>query len=98
MIFGGEHTAEARNNTFETELSAALDGHPMRMHVGLGPDTDNALITIALAHPDITDDMIATVRRAFAAESVDTDTVDTNTATEAPDSLEEPATTPGASL
>ncbi|MEU0507009.1 hypothetical protein [Nocardia sp. NPDC005998] len=69
MSFGGGHTAEARHSTFETELSAAVGGRPMRMHVGLGPDTDSALITIALAHPDITDDMIATARQAFVTES-----------------------------
>ncbi|MFI6361116.1 hypothetical protein ACIBG0_00055 [Nocardia sp. NPDC050630] len=73
MRFGGGHTAEARHSTFETELSAATGGRPLRMHVGLGPDTDSALITIALAHPDITDDMIATARRAFLTESAVTD-------------------------
>lgn len=69
-MFGGGHTADARHSTFETELSAAVDGRPLRMHVGLGPDTDSALITIALAYPDITDNMIATARRAFVTESV----------------------------
>lgn len=74
MNFGGGHTADARHSTFETELSAAVAGRPLRMHVGLGPDTDSALITVALAHPDITDDMIATARRAFVTESVVADT------------------------
>ncbi|MET8874539.1 hypothetical protein [Nocardia sp. NPDC004604] len=93
MSFGGGHTAEARHSTFETELSAAVGGQPMRMHVGLGPDTDSALISIALAHPDITDDMIATARRAFVTESVVADA-----ATEVPGLPEEPAAIPGATL
>ncbi|MFE9327715.1 hypothetical protein ACIHDR_40015 [Nocardia sp. NPDC052278] len=93
MSFGGGHTAEARNSTFETELSSAVGGRPMRMHVGLGPDTDSALITIALAHPDITDDMIATARRAFVAESVVADVV-----TEVPGPPAEPTAIPGAAL
>ncbi|MFI7667920.1 hypothetical protein [Nocardia sp. NPDC049526] len=93
MSFGGGHTAEARHSTFETELSAAVDGRPLRMHVGLGPDTDSALITIALAHPDITNDMIATARRAFVTESIGADIT-----TEATGVPEEPAAIPGASL
>jgi len=91
--FGGEHTADARHSTFETELSAAVAGRSLRMHVGLGPDTDSALITIALAHPDITDDMIATARRAFVAESVVADI-----AAEAPELPEEQIALPGVSL
>jgi hypothetical protein len=91
--FGGVHTADARTSTFETELSAAVAGRPLRMHVGLGPDTDSALITIALAHPDITDDMIATARDAFAAESVVADI-----AAEARELPEEQIALPGVSL
>ncbi|WP_433202567.1 hypothetical protein ACQP1G_12505 [Nocardia sp. CA-107356] len=93
MSFGGGHTAEVRHSTFEGELSAAVGGRPMRMHVGLGPDTDSALITIAFAHPDITDDMIATARRAFVTESVVADIV-----TEVPGPSEEQAAVPDASL
>lgn len=93
MRFGGGYTADARHSTFETELSAAVAGRPLRMHVGLGPDTDWALITIALAHPDITDDMIATARRAFVAESVVSDI-----AAEVPETPEEPIAIPGVPL
>ncbi len=93
MNFGGGYTAEVRRSAFEAELSAAVGGRAMRMHVGLGPDTDSALITIALAHPDITDDMIAAARRAFVAESVLTDT-----ATEGLPEQPAPATVPGAAL
>ncbi|MGK8510640.1 hypothetical protein ACRS5S_22220 [Nocardia asiatica] len=71
MNSGGGRTADDRQHTtFETELAAAVAGRPLRMHVGLGPDTDAALITIALAHPDVTHDMIEAARRAFVAESV----------------------------
>ncbi|WP_433631325.1 hypothetical protein [Nocardia sp. CA-120079] len=93
MSFGGGHTAEARHSTFETELSAAVGGRPLRMHVGLGPNTDSALITIAFAHPDITDDLIAAARRAFVTESVVADI-----ASEVSRMPEEQAATPGASL
>ncbi|WP_062993844.1 hypothetical protein [Nocardia anaemiae] len=93
MSVGGGHTADARHSTFETELSAATSGRPLRMHVGLGPDTDSALITIALAHPDITDDMIATARRAFVTESVVADRD-----TEVPERPEEEIDVPGAAL
>jgi hypothetical protein len=93
VSIGGGHTADARHSTFETELSAAVAGRPLRMHVGLGPDTDSALITIALAHPDITDDMIATARRAFVAEP---DVADI--AAEAPELPEEHIALPGVSL
>ncbi|MFI6363640.1 hypothetical protein ACIBG0_12925 [Nocardia sp. NPDC050630] len=54
MNFGGGHTAQARHNTFEPDLPAALDGRPMRIHLRLGPDTDSVLITIALTHPSPT--------------------------------------------
>ncbi|MEV4128484.1 hypothetical protein [Nocardia sp. NPDC049707] len=93
MSSGGGHTAGARHGTFETELSAAVGGRPMRMHVGLGPDTDSALIIIALAHPNITDDMVATARRAFVTESVVADTV-----TEVPEPPAEQTAIPGTSL
>ncbi|WP_327100858.1 hypothetical protein OIE68_19915 [Nocardia vinacea] len=90
---GGGHTAEARQSTFDSELSAAIGGRPLRMHVGLGPDTDSALITIALAHPDATDDMIATARRAFVTESVVAESD-----TEVPELPEEQIDLPGVSL
>ncbi|MFI2285343.1 hypothetical protein [Nocardia beijingensis] len=73
MSAGGGRTADDRQHkTFETELAAAVAGSPLRMHVGLGPDTDAALVAIALAHPDVTHDMIEAARRAFVAESVAT--------------------------
>ncbi|MEU7766216.1 hypothetical protein AB0B25_13925 [Nocardia sp. NPDC049190] len=72
MRYIGARSAAEQHDTFETELAAAVAGKPLRMHVGLGPDTDAALVTIALAHPAVTADMITTARRAFAAESVST--------------------------
>ncbi|MEU7630732.1 hypothetical protein AB0C34_12190 [Nocardia sp. NPDC049220] len=73
MRFVGARSAAEQHDTFETELAAAVAGRPLRMHVGLGPDTDAALVTIALAHPAVTADMIMTARRAFVAESVSAD-------------------------
>lgn len=57
----------------------------------LGSDTDPALITMALAHPDI---MITTARREFLTESAVVD----DTATEVVGPPEEPVAIPGTSL
>ncbi|NUS43685.1 MAG: hypothetical protein HOQ24_08370 [Mycobacteriaceae bacterium] len=54
---------------FEDEFAAAVAGRPLRVHPGIGPEADRALVALALAGPR--DDLIANARAAYSRTSAD---------------------------
>ncbi|MFC4124724.1 hypothetical protein [Nocardia rhizosphaerae] len=64
-----DHPAEDEiRANFEQMLAAVCAGGGLRTDTGLDNETEQALWAIASAHPDITDELVATARAEFAAQ------------------------------
>ncbi|WP_069161909.1 hypothetical protein [Nocardia altamirensis] len=58
---------ELRSN-FEELLASVTSGSGLFTESGVDTETENALLAIARAYPEVPDDLIAAARRAFAGQ------------------------------
>ncbi|MEU0540331.1 hypothetical protein ABZ319_10705 [Nocardia sp. NPDC005978] len=59
---------EELEENFEQVLTGVLAGRGVPSSTGLDDDTKNALRAIFRAHPDVTEELVAHARRAFASQ------------------------------
>ncbi|WP_024800377.1 hypothetical protein [Nocardia sp. BMG51109] len=58
---------ELRQN-FDEELASASSGGGLHTETGLDSETQDALWAVARAYPEVTDDLLAAARTAFAGQ------------------------------
>jgi hypothetical protein len=68
MILDDQPSADELSDSFAAELASSVIGRPLRVYLGFGARTDDALIAVALARPAISAGLVAAARHAFAVE------------------------------
>ncbi|WP_328396366.1 hypothetical protein [Nocardia sp. NBC_00416] len=64
----GHPTREELIQNFEAELASVCSGGGLRSETGLDMETDEALWTIARAYPNVSDELVAAAKEAFAGQ------------------------------